>query len=135
MRLPRHPWPWFASFGFWLATLWWLSSRTHETPSGLGFPHADKVAHFGWFFGGAGLLAAAVFCLAPKLSSFKHILLVTIIIGLVGIADEFHQSFTEGRDGNSLSDLIADTLGGLAGACVFRRFRSLLSHDSPTQIV
>lgn len=36
---------------------------------------------------------------------------------LYGLSDEFHQSFIPGRH-PSVSDIVADTLGALAGACV-----------------
>lgn len=36
--------------------------------------------------------------------------------GLVGIIDEYHQTFTPGRTGNDLGDWIADILGSIAGA-------------------
>ena len=46
------------------------------------------------------------------------ILLPTIIVSIYGIIDEFHQSFTPGRDA-TISDWIADTLGALFGSFVF----------------
>ena len=33
----------------------------------------------------------------------------------VGIFDEWHQSTTPGRDGNSVGDVIADVVGGVIG--------------------
>lgn len=129
MRLTRQPGPWLAGFGLWLAALWWLSSRTHDAPAGLGFPHLDKVVHFGWFFGGAGLLAAALHGLRPGIAARASIIFVTLALGLVGVLDEFHQSFTAGRDGNDPGDLLADLLGAFAGACVFRMCRPLFSPD------
>src|SRR5687767_12001902 len=40
-----------------------------------------------------------------------------VLTVLLGIADEFHQSFIPGRDA-SLHDVLADAAGAVAGACV-----------------
>ncbi len=85
----------------------------------LDIPHFDKVVHFGYFFGGGGLLSAALF-LAKRPSWRQLTLIVTVVISLIGIWDEFHQSFFENRTGNDFGDWLADTLGALCGALVFR---------------
>ncbi len=46
------------------------------------------------------------------------ILWVTLICLIFGISDEFHQSFVQGRTA-SADDLVADVIGGLAGALLF----------------
>jgi VanZ family protein len=40
-----------------------------------------------------------------------------VLAVLLGIADEFHQSFIPGRDA-SVQDVVADAVGAAAGACV-----------------
>ncbi len=125
--VPRSGRFWGCSFTAWLLFLTYLSSMPgkDKPPSwtffGIPFdiPHMDKVVHFGFFFGGAGLLAAAL--RYGKDWPWKKLLLwVPIILALIGLYDEFHQSFVPKRSGNSPGDLAADTLGAIVGAYVFR---------------
>lgn len=127
MRPSRHPGFWFGAFALWFAVLWWLSSRVHEQPPGLDFAFSDKLLHFGWFFGGAGLLSAAIFRLKPDLGFARRAAITVLVVALVGVIDEVHQSFIDGRQGNDPGDLLADVLGALAGALVFHPCRRLLS--------
>ena len=102
-------------------------------PGGFAFniPHFDKIVHFGYFFGGGGLFAAALFFKKEKPSWSRIILTVTLVLSVVGIWDEFHQSFFKNRTGNDPGDWTADTLGALCGALVFRKVhRVLLSPKS-----
>ena len=126
MRLPRHPAPWFTLFSVWFAILWWLSSGVPDVPEGLKFRASDKVLHFGYFFGGAGLLSAAIFCQKTDLHPSTRILIVVIAVTLVGAIDEIHQSYIPGRLGNDAGDLIADFIGAIVGAMVFQKFRRYL---------
>ena len=61
---------WTIAFGIWFIVLNILSHGSHlHAPHGWAFdiPHIDKIAHFGYFFGGAGLLS--VFPSFPFLAS------------------------------------------------------------------
>lgn len=93
---------------------------------GLDIPHLDKVVHFGYFFGGGGLFAAALFFKKNRPSWPRLILTVTIVLSIIGVWDEFHQSFFENRTGNDPGDWTADTLGALVGSLVFRRLHRVL---------
>ena len=105
---------WTIAFGIWFIVLNILSHGSH-----LHAPH-------GWaFFGGAGLLSAAYF-LSKRPPWKKLILIVTLTISVIGIWDEFHQSFFENRSGNDPYDWLADTLGAFCGTQVFRRFHRKL---------
>lgn len=126
MRLPTHPGVWFSGFTIWFIVLWWLSSGVRETPEVLDFRASDKVLHFGWFLGGAGLLSAALFTRNPEGSDRKRILVTVIVVFLVAVLDEYHQSLVPGRHGNDPYDLSADLLGAIAGAMIFRPFRRFL---------
>jgi VanZ family protein len=53
-------------------------------------------------------------------------LIVTLILSLIGILDEYHQSFFANRTGNDPGDWLADTLGALCGALVFRKLHRRL---------
>jgi VanZ family protein len=88
----------------------------------------DKVFHFGYFFGGAGLLAAALFLRPSSVPNWGMIIvLVVVIASAVGLLDEWHQSWSPERSGNDPGDWLADAYGALAGALVFRRFHKVLT--------
>ena len=119
--LLRRPQFWLVAFFIWFAGLWVLSSFSapgHQLPR---IPHIDKFAHFGFFFGGSGLLCAWLFCREPETTNWPRLIAIAVaIIALVGWLDEFHQSHTPGRSGNDLADWTADVLGALTGALVFK---------------
>ncbi len=118
---------WAICFLLWFIVLNLLSHGDKFQPEPLTFdiPHLDKIAHFGYFFGGGGLLSAALFFkISPTWA--KLTLIVTLSLSIIGIWDEFHQSFFENRTGNDPSDWAADTLGALCGTLVFRRLHRRL---------
>ncbi|MDB4353896.1 VanZ family protein [Akkermansiaceae bacterium] len=118
---------WAFAFLFWFAILSVLSHGDRFQPEVTPpFPHLDKVAHFGYFFGGAGLLSAALFFKKSPHSWIKLLFIVTLTLSLIGVFDEWHQSFFETRHGNDPGDWLADTLGALTGALVFRKFHRVL---------
>lgn len=81
----------------------------------------DKVLHFGYFFGGAGLLSAALFLQKRKTLHWSTLHLIVIItLFAVGSVDEWHQSWYKFRSGNDAGDLTADFLGALVGTVIFR---------------
>jgi len=128
-NLSRSAGFWKLSFLLWFLLLNLLSHGDRFQPSGgffLNIPHFDKVAHFGYFFGGGGLLAAALYFSRPGMKWRHLVLIVTVTLSLVGIWDEFHQSFFENRTGNDPGDWTADTLGALCGALVFRKVHRVL---------
>ena len=119
---------WGVCFVLWFILLNLLSHGDKFHPPG-GFmfdiPHFDKVVHFGYFFGGGGLFSAALY-FRRKLPWGKLILTVTVLLSLIGVMDEFHQSFFANRTGNDPGDWLADTLGAFCGALVFRKLHHLL---------
>ena len=124
---------WFALFAVWFVVLWFLSDGPLPGPPAPDIPHLDKVLHFGYYFGGAGLLAAALFFLRkdPPLP-WERIALVTVAaLTLTGAFDEWHQSWYPFRSGNDAGDLAADFLGALAGYLVFRKAHRVLLKKEP----
>ena len=79
-RPPRHPAFWSSAFAVWFAVLWFLSSLSPSSQASPEIPHLDKVAHFGYFFGGAGLLAASLYRLNPATPHWRRIILLTVLI-------------------------------------------------------
>lgn len=116
--LPSRPSFYFTLWIVWFSVLWILSSMSSAVKDGPKIPHFDKLLHFGYFSCGAMLVVGFL------LSKWKNLplkisLWVSLLIGsLVGAMDEYHQSFTEGRDGLSFWDWIADSCGAIAGAAV-----------------
>lgn len=115
----------------WALALWILSSGPVPGPQGPSVNGLDKVLHFGYFFGGSGLLSAALFLFLHQRRGHNlnwEALFLTVILVLcgVGLLDEWHQSWIPERSGNDPGDWLADAYGALAGTLVFRRFHRLL---------
>lgn len=121
-RLPSKPAAYLFLLLVWLVTLWFLSEG-HPTPENApSFLHLDKIAHFGYFFGGGGLLAAWL-GLRQRMKSpdrpLRNVFFIVLLAGcVIGRLDEYHQSFTPGRSGNDGGDWLADILGAATGAWV-----------------
>ena len=116
----RHH-PWSISFIIWFTTLWILSGRPLSGPKLPPLFHVDKFLHFGYFFGGAGLLSAVFFLQKKRTLHWSSLhLFVILALFLVGSLDEWHQSWYPYRSGNDAGDLTADVIGALAGTLLFR---------------
>ncbi len=131
MQLPsicRRSSFWLVAFLFWGTVLWILSDGPLPGPEGPSLYGFDKILHFGYFFGGAGLLSAALFLRAGTNPNWPAlIVLVILVISSVGLLDEWHQSWNPERSGNDAGDWLADAYGALAGALAFRRMHWVLS--------
>lgn len=126
--MPRQATFWFAAWIVWFGVLWYLSSGPVHMPGGPELPYFDKVCHFGYFFGGAGLLSAALYRRANEAPSWKTILLIVLIVqAATGALDEWHQSWVPERSGLDPGDWTADILGSLCGFLVFRRVHRVLA--------
>lgn len=131
MWVPKHPVFWLSAFATWFVILWIFSSGPQPEGMMPMFAHADKVAHFGYFFGGSGLLSAYFFTRDSVKPRWPLIALrVILILGSIGLIDEFHQSFVHGRSGNDPFDWLADVLGASAGVWVFKITHSRFKWES-----
>ena len=130
-RVPRRPVFWLVALFVWFSVLWLLSSGTHP---GIPMPPIDgfdKVEHFGYFFGGAGLLCAYLYGKRPVSPPWQLIIPgVVIVMALVGWLDEYHQGFVPGRSGNDPLDWLAVVTGATCGAFFFKRIHRGLKWDS-----
>lgn len=116
-RLPVSlfaPRAWFVAYAAWLALLFLLSSLPGtDAPR---FPtHTDKVAHFLYFAAGGFTLATALSLRRPALGRAALPAFTLAAGALVGLLDEWHQTFTDFRNGLDPGDWIADVLGSSAG--------------------
>ena len=125
--IPRicHPSPlWLLLWLTWAITLWILSGGPPPVENDdISIPHIDKVLHFGYFFGGSGLLCEGLYLKKKPLS--HPYLIVFALQALIGATDEIHQSFNPERSGLSWSDFAANLLGTAFGIFVFSRLKRL----------
>jgi VanZ family protein len=77
----------------------------------------DKAAHFYAYLPLGYLLALGLTYRGVGGGRWGILLLAAGMVFLLGIADEFHQSFVPGRDA-AVPDVIADVIGGFVGAVV-----------------
>ena len=127
LKIPRQPQFWLGAFLLWFATLWVLSSCSLGASFTPPLPNFDKLEHFGFFFGGSGLLCAYLCRKQLGPPQWRRVLIPAIVImALVGGLDEYHQTFTPGRSGNDPFDWLADLLGATAGAFSFKMIHSRL---------
>ena len=126
---------WLVAFLGWTITLWILSDGPLPAPSQPRLPGVDKILHFGYFLGGAGLLSAALYLQSrnrrTEISWGRLLMTVVILLAAIGALDEWHQSWIPGRSGNDLGDWLADVTGALAGSLLFRRLHPLLQPAEP----
>jgi VanZ family protein len=101
---------------------------SHQSAVDIPLGAPDYVAH-GVGYAGLGVLLMRALA-GGRLSamSWKGVLLATLLGGLYGVSDEFHQSFVPGRY-PSISDVIADTAGSLVGASGAALFGAWLRHQ------
>lgn len=106
----------------WMAFIFYLSAQPslQMPPIMVG---QDKVMHF-ITYGVLGFLAARAVGPVRGLISWRRVALAAMFALLYGVSDEFHQSFVPGRS-PSVFDLLADGLGGWAGAW-FARYLSTI---------
>jgi VanZ family protein len=104
----------------WALIIFILSSFPRILILDLGFDFQDKVNHFGAYLL-LGILLSRAFHYQKKVKVLKEktFWLVIVFGNFYGLSDELHQSFIPGRH-TSLGDLVADSLGIIAGALLFR---------------
>lgn len=97
-----------------------LSSLPSLSPPDLGFEPQDKLYHFLFYIPFGFLLAGSLDHQKVWLPGSKRYLGFAIFLGaLYGLSDEIHQYFVPGRM-MSLWDFLADSLGVLTGAWIYR---------------
>jgi len=117
---------------FWFRALWlgvvvyWLAmfvgSHTPPPPEPRVVAPYDKIVHFSAFAGLSFMLLAAIW--ASRMASRRTLLFVAVIVIGYGAIDELTQPLV-GRTRDSY-DLLADSLGMLAGMALFLGVRALV---------
>lgn len=110
-RVLRAEWPALA----WAALIFYLSGKSHPLPVEIPIRHVDKLLHAGAYALLSGLTVRGL--LAAGLAGRRAILIAIVAASVYGISDEWHQSFTPGRDADPL-DWAADSAGAIAGAVI-----------------
>lgn len=88
---------------------------SHQSSVSIPFGAPDYYAH-GMSYTVLGFLLIRALARGElRAMTWGMVLVATVIGGLYGVSDEFHQSFIPGRH-PSVSDVIADTVGSLVGA-------------------
>ena len=117
-QLVGKPAFWASGYLFWGIVLYFASSL--QGVPGPEIPHLDKIEHAVFFAAGHLVLglAIATFTATDRVLTNRWRIGVALIViaGIVGVLDEFHQSFTPGRNGNDPGDIAADVVGGILAA-------------------
>ena len=128
---------WFVMWLVWFMVLCILSSMSHPGPH-IDVAGIDKVEHTIYFAAGGTFLLLALAlrgrsaAAALTGTSWRKLALVVLIAGAaVGWLDEWHQSFTPGRNGLDFYDWIADITGSLAALPLARLFLRRLASWVP----
>ncbi|MEZ5326611.1 MAG: VanZ family protein [Verrucomicrobiales bacterium] len=125
--LARQPRFWVFGYVVWICVLYGVSSI--QGIPGPEIPHIDKFEHAGFFAAGHLALGFALAARASRTAAPNWVRIGTVLVlaaGLVGVLDEFHQSFTPGRNGNDPGDILADIVGGTIAACALPKAWELL---------
>ncbi len=117
LRIQNKPFAYLSIF--WMAVIYFLSSRPGSDFPAM-FVGADKLVHFA-VFGMLGPLITGALGRPGTGDPWGRILLVTVVVALYGVLDEFHQSFVPGRT-SSAGDVMADAAGGFVATAGAYRF-------------
>ena len=97
----------------WAALLYYLSDQPTVVEI-QAFEYQDKALHL-FAYGVLGMLIMGALRADSNGYRVSQLLLATVLAGIYGLLDEYHQSFVPGRD-PALGDVVADVAGGLLGA-------------------
>jgi len=111
----------------WMAVTFYIS---HQSVVAIPMGAPDYVAHGVSYAGLAVMLMRGLAGGRLSAMSWRLVLFATLLAGLYGVSDEFHQSFIPGRH-SSLSDIVADTVGALIGASLAAALGGLLRTQNP----
>jgi VanZ family protein len=112
--------------------VFYFSSQTRFFIQPPEFFSSDKLYHF-LEYTVLGILAGRVIrAYAIDFRSLSSVGAVTLFCLIYGVGDEFHQWFVPGRSA-TVGDILADTVGGWAGATAYFFLFGVNSLRSPTK--
>jgi VanZ family protein len=114
--------PWWIAALMWFVITFIASSQASVLPPQL-FLWQDKCEHALWFTVGGLCVLHALRRTSPPRSPIMITVLTILFCVVVGVFDEWHQTFTPGRYGNDLGDMLADATGGLIAAVIGLRWK------------
>lgn len=117
----RHLWSWGPAVA-WMAATFVVS---HQSRMEIPFGAPDYIGHGVSYAVLGGLLMRALAGGTLRSMRAAIILPAVLIATAYGLTDEFHQSFIPGRMA-SWSDIAADGVGALVGACAAAALSALL---------
>ena len=106
-----------------MGLIWTLSSMPIALPLG-SIPFKDKGVHVVEYGVLAALYAYAIYRTWPLQSWLRTLLFAALLTFVWGYLDELHQAFVPGRNSDAM-DLLADSIGALAGSAGFIAFARL----------
>lgn len=121
-RLMSRPQFWWFAVAVWFGVLFAASSQAGLLPP-MFFTWQDKVEHASYFCAGGLCFHFALRLMFPQMPITRAMILTIAFCSIIGMTDEFHQSFVPGRSGNDVWDWTADTLGGLIAALIGRKIK------------
>lgn len=132
-KIKDTAWPWGISLGVYLLGVFLLSHMTNVQLMRFEFNIWDKLAHFVEYLP-IGFLVAGLLRVTMKSRTllFLGSIAVAIVFGF-GCLDELHQYFVPTRQASGL-DILADVLGGVAGASLAFAFFRVRQHHRQRQL-
>ncbi len=103
--------------------LWFINLFIFSSIPGTAHPQitlliSDKIAHTIYFALGSAAFMLMLLQHPSRHYSMPMLFLACMTMSLVvGVFDEWHQTFTPNRHGNSLGDILANLTGGALGFC------------------
>lgn len=131
MTIPRRVMAWLPAAAYMLL-IWALSSIPHPFKFDR-VPFQDKGMHFIEYGVLAALLAHAVSGTWPAWRARRLFSIAWGVTVMWGLLDEIHQAYVPGRVADAI-DLLADSIGGLAGAAAYFAIaarRKRVRHSQP----
>lgn len=103
---------------------------SHQPTVSIPLDAPDYMAHGVSYAVLGALYVRALAAGALNRMTLAHLGPAVLLAFAYGLSDEFHQSFIPGRH-PSVSDIVADTLGALAGACLAAAAGAWLRRRAP----
>jgi len=106
----------------WFVVLFTASAQASVLPP-MFFTVQHEFEHAGYFAAGGLCFYLALRAQTPGISALRLAIATVLFCSLIGMFDEWHQTFTPGRSGNDVWDWTADTTGGFIAVLLGRMLK------------